>query len=292
MRVTTLIENRPSKTGSHLVAEWGLSLHITFNGHNILFDTGSSGSFAKNAVHLSVNVASIDTAVLSHHHFDHGGGLRCFLDANANAKVYLGEAPNGECFIRLLPFIKKYIGLEKALMTDYPERFKTVSTPTEILPDVFVFPHISGRYPTPAGNKRLLVRRDGKLTPDDFAHEILMAIKENNKLIIFTGCSHNGVLNNGRYGSQSVRGNTCQSSDWWVSFGRFATFQLHGRQQARSRGLCKEGIGLPNRSHLYWTLHRHKGLCRPQGRDGRTYYGPKDGLLFRGLKAAKALPNE
>jgi len=195
MRVTTLIENRPSKTDSHLVAEWGLSLHITFNGHNILFDTGSSGSFAKNAEHLSVNVASIDTAVLSHHHFDHGGGLRCLLNANDSVKVYLGEAPSGECFIRLLPFIKKYIGLEKALITDYPERFKTVNTPTEILPDVFVFPHISGPYPTPAGNQRLLVRRDGKLTPDNFAHEIVMAIKENNKLIIFTGCSHHGVLN-------------------------------------------------------------------------------------------------
>lgn len=195
MRVTTLIENRSSKTDSHLVAEWGLSLHIIFNGHNILFDTGTSGSFVNNAEHLSVNVASVDTAVLSHHHFDHGGGLRSFFGVNARAKVYLGETPSGECFIRLLPFMKKYIGLEKALMTDYPDRFKTVSKSTEILPDVFVFPRISGTYSKPAGNKRLLVRRDGKLILDDFAHEIVMAIKENNKLVVFTGCSHNGVLN-------------------------------------------------------------------------------------------------
>ncbi len=195
MRITTLIENRPSKSDSRLAAEWGLSLHITFNGHNILFDTGSSGAFAKNAENLSVKVASIDTAVLSHRHFDHGGGLRCFFNANANAKVYLGEAPSGDCYFRLFPFVRKYIGLEKALMKDYPERFKTVSIPTEILPDVFVFPSTSGPYPTPAGNKRLLVRRNGKLIPDDFAHEIVMAIKENSKLIIFTGCSHHGVLN-------------------------------------------------------------------------------------------------
>ncbi len=51
MRVITLIENRPSKTYSQLAAEWGLSLYINFNGHNILFDTGASGLFAKNAEH-------------------------------------------------------------------------------------------------------------------------------------------------------------------------------------------------------------------------------------------------
>lgn len=195
MRVTTLIENSPSKTDPHLVAEWGLSLHITFSGYDILFDTGTSGSFVKNAEHVSVNVASVDTAVVSHHHFDHGGGLRRFLEANAKAKVHLGEAPSGDCFIKLLPFTKKYIGLEKALMTDYSDRFETVSKPTQILPDVFVFPHISGTHPKPAGNKRLFVRRDGRLTLDSFAHEIVMAIKEDNKLVIFTGCSHNGVLN-------------------------------------------------------------------------------------------------
>jgi 7,8-dihydropterin-6-yl-methyl-4-(beta-D-ribofuranosyl)aminobenzene 5'-phosphate synthase len=30
---------------------------------------------------------------------------------------------------------------------------------------------------------------------DDFAHEIVMAINDNGKLVIFTGCSHNGILN-------------------------------------------------------------------------------------------------
>jgi len=79
MKVTTLIENRPSKTGSQLAAEWGLSLHIAFNGHDILFDTGASGLFAKNAENLSLNVASIGTAVLSHHNYDHGGGIRRLL---------------------------------------------------------------------------------------------------------------------------------------------------------------------------------------------------------------------
>ena len=195
MKVTTLIENRPSETDPHLLAEWGLSLHIATGSHNILFDTGSSGSFIQNAAHLSVDVSAVDTAILSHHHFDHGGGLRRFLEMNKTASVHLGEAPKGECFVRALPFIKKYVGLDKTLLKDYPNRFKTISKPTQVLPDVFVLPHISSNFPRPAGNKRLFVRKDGRLFPDDFAHEIVMAIKEKDHLVIFTGCSHNGILN-------------------------------------------------------------------------------------------------
>jgi 7,8-dihydropterin-6-yl-methyl-4-(beta-D-ribofuranosyl)aminobenzene 5'-phosphate synthase len=195
MRVTTLIENRPSKTDSHLISEWGLSLHIMVNDYGILFDTGSSGSFVKNAEHLSVNVASVNTAVLSHHHFDHGGGLRQFFELNSSAKVHLGKTPSGDCFGKIFGFVKKYVGLDKTLVADYPERFKTVTEPTQILPDVFVFPHISANHPKPAGNKHIFLKKDGTFILDDFAHEIVMAIKENGKLVVFTGCSHNGILN-------------------------------------------------------------------------------------------------
>ncbi|MFH0799377.1 MAG: MBL fold metallo-hydrolase [Pseudomonadota bacterium] len=195
MRITTLIENKAGSTDKHLASEWGLSLHITFNGHEILFDTGASGLFAKNAERLSVNVASVEAMVLSHHHFDHGGGLRRFLELNSKAKVYLGERPDGDCTGRLLWFMKKYIGLDNDLFKTYSDRFTFVHEPAQILPDVFVFPHILNTHPRPGGNKRLFLRRDGKLVPDDFSHEMVMAIKENGKLVVFTGCSHSGILN-------------------------------------------------------------------------------------------------
>jgi 7,8-dihydropterin-6-yl-methyl-4-(beta-D-ribofuranosyl)aminobenzene 5'-phosphate synthase len=195
MRVTTLIENRPNKNNQDLVAEWGLSLHIEFNDHNILLDTGSSGSFAKNAEHLSINIASIETAVLSHHHFDHGGGLKRFFELNPSAKVYLGETPDGECFGKIFGFVKKYVGLDKGVATANAVRFETVNEPLEILPDVFVFPKIVGNHTKPHGNKHIYVKKGESFTLDNFSHEIVMAIRENGKLVIFTGCSHNGILN-------------------------------------------------------------------------------------------------
>jgi 7,8-dihydropterin-6-yl-methyl-4-(beta-D-ribofuranosyl)aminobenzene 5'-phosphate synthase len=195
MRVTTLIENTPSKSDSQLAAEWGLSLHIAFKDHGILFDMGSSGAFAKNAEHLSVDAASVDTAILSHHHFDHGGGLRQFFELNPNAKVHLGEAPGGDCFGKIFGFIKKYIGIDQTLFTDYPDRFVTVAGPTQILPDVFLLPKGPGTHPKPAGNSHIFLKKNGAFVLDDFAHEIILAIKEDDELVIFTGCSHNGILN-------------------------------------------------------------------------------------------------
>ncbi|MFO8083660.1 MAG: MBL fold metallo-hydrolase [Desulfobacterales bacterium] len=206
MKVTTLIENGPSKTDRRLAAEWGLSLYIEFNGHNILFDTGASSSFAKNAEHLSLSIASVDTAVLSHHHFDHGGGLKRFFELNSNAKVHLAETPNGECFAKIFGFVKKDIGLDKNILTEFKDRFNTIKNHAEILPDVFIFPHIVNKHPKPKGNKFLFLKKNNSFVSDDFAHEMVMAIKENEKLIVFTGCSHNGILNMVDTVSQEFKG--------------------------------------------------------------------------------------
>jgi len=206
MRVTTLIENRPSTSDSQLAYEWGLSLHIAFKEHGILFDMGSTGAFTKNADHLSIDVASVDAAILSHHHFDHGGGLRQFFEINPDAKVHLGQVPSGECFGKIFTFIKKYIGIDKTLFTDYPDRFLTVTEPTQIFPDVFLFPKVLSNHPKPAGNKHIFLKKDGDFVLDDFAHEITLAIKEDDELVIFTGCSHNGILNMVDTVSQQFKG--------------------------------------------------------------------------------------
>lgn len=195
MKITTLIENRKRITEPALSSEWGLSLCIEFNDHSILFDMGASGAFVDNAEHLSIKVDSFDVAVLSHHHFDHGGGLKRFFELNSNAKVYLADAPDGDCFIKILGFLKKYIGLDRAIMDHHRERFEFVGKPTEIIPDVFIFPKIIDTHPKSFGNKQLHLKTEGRLSPDEFSHEIVMAVKENGKLVIFTGCSHNGILN-------------------------------------------------------------------------------------------------
>ena len=37
--------------------------------------------------------------------------------------------------------------------------------------------------------------KDGRLLPDDFRHEQYLLAEENGKRILFSGCSHKGILN-------------------------------------------------------------------------------------------------
>ena len=51
MKATILIDNLTKGT---LAAEWGLSIHIEYEGRRILLDTGASGRFADNAGKLGI----------------------------------------------------------------------------------------------------------------------------------------------------------------------------------------------------------------------------------------------
>ena len=94
MRATVLMEN--STPSSRLLARHGLSLWLELaDGRRILFDMGPDEGFIANARTLGVDVTTADAAVLSHGHYDHGGGLPAFLSACAAAgrdvPVYVRE---------------------------------------------------------------------------------------------------------------------------------------------------------------------------------------------------------
>ena len=89
MKLTTLIENttcRPDLTPEH-----GLSLYIETGEHRILFDAGQSDAFADNAEKMGIDLGEVDLAILSHGHYDHGGGIAKFLQINKKAPVYINK---------------------------------------------------------------------------------------------------------------------------------------------------------------------------------------------------------
>jgi 7,8-dihydropterin-6-yl-methyl-4-(beta-D-ribofuranosyl)aminobenzene 5'-phosphate synthase len=195
MQVTALIENDRVEGRDDLVAEFGLSLHIRHGNLQILFDTGATGAFVDNAERLGVDVGAIDLAVLSHHHFDHGGGLERFLELNDRARVHLRASGWAPRYFRALVVIKRPIGLDASLFDRYAHRLELVTQSTEIAPGVFLITEIGSDHPRPNGNRYLFVERGGALEPDPFEHELVLAICDGGGLVVFTGCSHHGILN-------------------------------------------------------------------------------------------------
>jgi len=193
MEVTSLVDHVKT-TGTGLATEWGLSLHVKCDGFSILFDTGSSGRFLDNATALGIDIASVEFAVLSHGHYDHGGGLRSFLSANSKAVVYMGKGADSDLYAKLFGF-KRYVGLEKELFRLYPDRIRFLDETKELRRGVFAIIPIRELYAPPKGNRFLFRRQGSTLSPDDFSHELAMAVETGGGIVVFTGCSHHGALN-------------------------------------------------------------------------------------------------
>ena len=195
MKVVSLIENNRLPHRQDLHAEPGLALGIFSESRRILFDTGISGAFASNARKLDVDLAEMDLAVISHHHFDHGGGLAAFLEANNRAQVYLRRSETERFYLKLFGPFKRPIGLDENLIQRNIQRFSFIDQLTEIAEGVFVLTRIGRQHPTPKGNRHLLKSSGTSNKPDDFEHELILVVRENGALTVFTGCSHHGILN-------------------------------------------------------------------------------------------------
>ena len=187
MKCWILIENTTTRSG--LACEHGLSLYIEANGKRILFDAGQTGAFADNAEKMGIDLSQVDLCILSHGHYDHGGGLKRFLEVNDHAPVYVsrhafGDYYNGE---------EKFIGLDWELLSE--ERIVFVGDNHTI--DETLSLHACEKFPQPyfTDPYGMQVKRKGQLEADDFRHEQYLLIREGERRIIVSGCSHKGVLN-------------------------------------------------------------------------------------------------
>ena len=193
MNIITLIENT-NNNSKHLINEHGLSLYIEKDSHHILFDTGKTGNFINNANKLGVDIKNIDVVVLSHGHYDHGGGLLSFFKENNKAKVYKKRRASGDYYFHYMLY-NRIVNINKKVFSEYSNRINYIDNFTEILKNIYIITDINKIHAIPKGNKYLYTIEDQKLVRDKFEHELIMVIKECNGISIFTGCSHNGTAN-------------------------------------------------------------------------------------------------
>ena len=86
VRILVLTENNVAVDA--LLPEHGLSLWIEVDDRRILFDTGQGPALEHNARALGLDLSDATDVVLSHGHYDHGGGLAHALRVNREARVF------------------------------------------------------------------------------------------------------------------------------------------------------------------------------------------------------------
>lgn len=186
MQITVLTDNN---TKDDLQAEWGLSLYIEYEGHRILLDAGTTGSFADNAGKLGIGLNEIEFAVLSHAHYDHSDGFERFFRENGRAKCYIRSCCGEDCYDRVKD---KYIGIKKGLLETFADRFERVDGTFELFPGAALVPHREGGLDK-LGEKAGMYRyRDGVWKADDFAHEQSLVFETKKGLVICNSCCHGG----------------------------------------------------------------------------------------------------
>ncbi len=191
MIIKTLAEN--TSISKDFDSQHGLSLYIKTKTHKILFDVGASGLFHENAKKLNADIADVDFLVISHGHYDHGGGLRTFLQENTKAKVFLHCLAFDKHYALRSNNKVEFIGLEDDLKQN--RQIVLTSDRFFISKGIEVFSNIIQTEPRPISNSGLLMEQNGQTTEDSFAHEQNLVIEEKGKALLVTGCAHNGIVN-------------------------------------------------------------------------------------------------
>lgn len=191
MQITNLIDN--VSYIPELKSEHGLSYYIETFKHKILFDTGQSSSFIDNAKVLNIDLTQVDIVIISHGHYDHGGGLIDFLKLNHHAKVYVNQFAFNNFYSKNTEELK-YIGLNQSL-SHHPQ-IVFVHSDTYVIDDTLIlYSGINQLNLSPLGNSVLVEKRGIDVKQDTFLHEQNLVIRENDKVVLMAGCAHNGILN-------------------------------------------------------------------------------------------------
>ncbi len=187
MTIYTLAENTASS--DHFEAEHGLSLYIKTDTHKILFDFGQTNLFERNAELLGLDLADIDTAILSHGHYDHSGGIERFLTLNSKANIYMSKYAFGNHYSGT----DRYIGIDQNLKNN--ERIVFTGDEYVIDDTLSLYSYNNEQTLIDIDSAGLGMEYCGKIVPDDFKHEQYLVINENGKRIVISGCSHKGIIN-------------------------------------------------------------------------------------------------
>jgi 7,8-dihydropterin-6-yl-methyl-4-(beta-D-ribofuranosyl)aminobenzene 5'-phosphate synthase len=175
-----------------LTMDWGFAALVDYGGKRILFDTGNNAQiFEHNVKAAGVDLQKLDFVVMSHRHGDHMGGLAYLLKVNSTVKIYAPKERSGvygddqpsSTWYRKDPSLpteqRYYRGAPPEIIhmgEAWPNaNFQLIDKNIEIVPGMYLIALVSD---TP-----------GTLE----VHELSLAIRTPDGLVLVVGCSHPGV---------------------------------------------------------------------------------------------------
>ena len=175
-----------------LTMDWGFAALVEYGGKRILFDTGNNAQiFEHNVKAAGVDLQKLDFVVMSHRHGDHMGGLAYLLKVNPTVKIYAPKERSGvygddqpsSTWYRKDPSLpteqRYYRGAPPEIIhmgEAWPNaNFQLIDKNIEIVPGMYLIALVSD---TP-----------GTLE----VHELSLAIRTPDGLVLVVGCSHPGV---------------------------------------------------------------------------------------------------
>ncbi|MBQ0038783.1 MAG: MBL fold metallo-hydrolase [Clostridiales bacterium] len=190
MKLTILTDNT-TRIDRYYLGEPGASYYLEDGDARILFDTGYSDVYRRNAEKLGIDLAAVTAVALSHGHNDHTGGLRYFPETEEKLPLVAHPAA----------FEPKRYG-ETAIGSpleaeELAQRFalRLTAEPVQLSEHIMWLGQVPRTVPfenrSPIGEHFA----DGAWQPDFLMDDTALVYRGAEGLWIITGCSHVGICN-------------------------------------------------------------------------------------------------
>jgi 7,8-dihydropterin-6-yl-methyl-4-(beta-D-ribofuranosyl)aminobenzene 5'-phosphate synthase len=181
--------------------EWGFAALVTVDGRRILFDTGANeDTVQRNLKALKLDLADVETVVLSHNHWDHVTGLmplrRQYADRSPKAlsRLYAGTGifwprlgPQGQVNNTMARIKSDYEATGGSLVE--------VNRPVELMPGVWLTGPVPRIHPERNWSGAGRVRSPDGDVEDTIPEDMALVIQTDQGLVFVFGCGHAGVIN-------------------------------------------------------------------------------------------------
>jgi len=201
MQLTFLVDNC-SLIGTTFLAEPALSMLLREDGRRVLFDTGYSDAFLRNARQMGEDLLHLDWIVLSHGHFDHTWGLDVLIRHYFEAARSRLDAARPRLLAHPDAFLTKRKGAtpeigmllaEDKLNTQF--ELALSREPVRLTDRLVALGQIERTLdfetPPPLGER---MEPDGPV-PDHMPDDTALAYISDTGLVVISGCAHAGICN-------------------------------------------------------------------------------------------------